>query len=138
MSEDALWDNARGKLAPFGRLVRIENRCDLGTPDFFYTLLRRSGWCELKHRPEWPVGKDQPLVLPKLTLDQMTWIEHEHKAGGRVSMLVQVDRDYIFADASMARMIYQKELTRRQIIDDYPTRINTHLHRKWILDWLTK
>ncbi len=143
MSEGALWLSARTKLAPFGRLCRIENRVDKGTPDVFYTLRRPrttisvSGWWESKHCPKWPAGADTPLVLPKLLLEQVTWIEDEHKAGGRVGMLLQVGKDYVFADAALTRRIYDRTVTRAELVFAYPGRIADSLTRPWLLHWLT-
>lgn len=138
MSEDALWLNVRDKMAPFGRMCRIENRVDLGTPDFFYTITGVSGWCELKHKPHWPEEATTPLVLPKLTLMQVTWIEDEHKAGGRVSMLVQVGTEYVFADAVLTRAVYERTVTRESILTTCPERFSRTLDRRTLHTWLTK
>ena len=48
MTERALWRTVRTALAPYGSLVRIENKVELGTPDVLYCLRGVTGLLELK------------------------------------------------------------------------------------------
>jgi hypothetical protein len=115
VSEADLWARVRAALAPHGRLVRVENRCDLGTPDVHYCLRRRpgdpatEGWLELKHVERWP-PLARSLRVPSLTLDQVTWHEAHAAAGGRAWTLVQVGREGLLLAPAVLRQLHEREL----------------------------
>ncbi len=46
--ESHAWSTARGHLAPFGVLERVENGVSLGFPDTVYCLVGVSGLLEMK------------------------------------------------------------------------------------------
>lgn len=116
MSEDALRQVVRDSLSPFGRLIRVENVVEPGTPDINY-LLRRyprvdpvCGWVELKHVDEWPKRKTTPLTIKSLTRDQVNWHTHWALGGGRVWTILQVARDYFLLDHLTLGMIFAGQL----------------------------
>ena len=121
MSEDALWDAVRGALSPFGRFVRVENRCDEGTPDVAYVLRgrgqvrRAEGWLELKHEPAWPVGRATPVAVRSLTRAQVNWHTTWALAGGRIGTLLQVGRTYLALDHLTVGALFAGDLTRRDL-----------------------
>lgn len=125
MSEGDLWRLMRSRLAPFGRLTRIENRCDKGTPDVAYTLCygkvgeapTRSGWIENKFLPRWPARESTPVRIDKLTLDQVTWLEDEARANGRAWCMLQVEDDYFLLDPRAVRRLYSGELTKAALFE---------------------
>ena len=134
MSEDALWTNVRGKLAPFGRVVRIENRCDEGTPDTHYALLhgRHVGWMELKHSTRVVT----PLLIESLTLEQITWHEDEIEAGGSVCTLWQLVDEYAMLDSLLLRHIFERRVTYESLRYAFPERIARSLTPGWLFKWL--
>lgn len=90
-------------LAPFGRLVRIENRLTdkLGLPDVYYVLRHVQGWLEEKIVP----ASGRP---PKhFTLDQVQWGEEEIRAGGRWHLLARCDREWWLMDVRQARQWWE-------------------------------
>jgi hypothetical protein len=104
MSEDALRQIVRRELSPFGKLIRIENMVNAGTPDINY-LIRRypkvepaCGWLELKHEDRWPTRRTTVFRCASLTREQVDWQTHWALAGGRVWTLIQVHRDYLLVD----------------------------------------
>lgn len=97
-SERALWNLVRERLAPFGRLERIENRLGVGFPDVLYCLRGVTGLLELKHEPWWSNDRMAGPVLRSvrsLKPEQVAWGQRWHAAGGHVYMLLQVERDYL-------------------------------------------
>lgn len=120
-SERGLWDTASERLQPIMLLKRVENKCDLGTPDVAWTCKlprgkdrhnciaydRYSGWLELKEE-FWPVRPETPLRIPSLTKDQVLWQEAWEEAGGRVATLIQADRDYLIVPPSVLRIIFER------------------------------
>lgn len=117
MSENALWDIVRKYLGPFGVLQRIENRVDVGTPDFLYLIRRATGLVELKHEEFWPVGARTPLVIKSLTLEQVLWLEAWARApGGRAWCLLQVARHYILLQPEVVRAIFLRQLVAADVL----------------------
>lgn len=124
-SERGLWSTVQPPLSPFLMLKRMENKCDLGTPDVAWTgqlpdgkprhgvrvYRRASGWLELKEC-EWPKRPETPLHIPKLTLDQVLWQEGWEKSGGRVATLIQAGRDYLIVPPAVLREILRRRVTR--------------------------
>ena len=104
--EANLWSYVRRNLGPYGRLKRIENRIDKGTPDVAYTIRGISGWIELKHVPLAPKRASTPLKIPHLTLEQVLWQEEERDARGRALSLVQVERRYFLLNPAVVRTLY--------------------------------
>lgn len=84
-------------MAPFGRMVRVENRLLVGTPDAYYVLRRISGWLEEKIVPK----SGRP---PKhFTLDQILWGEDEVRSGGRWYLLARCEAEWWLMDIVQAR-----------------------------------
>jgi hypothetical protein len=86
--------------APPGLLyLRVDNLCDLGTPDVAYCLLGVSGWVEEKLLPARGAPKH-------LTLEQVTWGERWTRAGGRWFLLGKQKSTWLLYNASGARALY--------------------------------
>lgn len=94
------------------RLVRVEDRFNEGYPDVLYCFRGSAGWIELKHLGQWPVRKETPVHLPKLTLEQVTFAESWDAAGGRCWVLLQVANEYLMFPSTVTRAIYERRLTR--------------------------
>lgn len=124
MSEARYWsDHVRPALAPFGRLVRVENAADLGTPDVAYCLRTApgapaaAGWIELKHLPAAPTRAATPLRIPHLTVDQVRWGEEWTAAGGRCWFLLRAGTEHFLTQPPWPRAIYRGEVTAAALAD---------------------
>lgn len=123
MSESSLWQLQREKLGPYGRLTRIENVIDKGTPDVAYTLkygravCTRSGWIENKYLPGWPARPETPIHIESLTLQQVLWLEEETRAGGRAWLMLQVASVYMLFNAIGVRAIFGRKYTATDCLD---------------------
>lgn len=113
--ENDLWASLKQNLEPYGRLKRIENSCDKGTPDISY-LLRRyakvdpiAGWLEMKWAPGWPYD-GSPLRVKSLTKDQVLWQEDWAAGGGRVFTLIRVHRDHLLVKPCLLRRVYERTI----------------------------
>lgn len=126
-SEAGLWATLNRKCGTLLCLKRIENTCDLGTPDVAWAgklpcgksngvriFRRANGMLELKEA-EWPARPETPLHIPKLKLEQVTWAEDWEVAGGRVAALLQVDRDYLLVPPGVLRLIFQRKTSRKAL-----------------------
>ena len=121
-SESGLWNLTRESLSLYGRLTRIENKCELGTPDVAYSLKIRdmpratSGWLELKHVVEWPAREETVIKVPSLKLEQVLWLEAEARSGGRAWCLLQINRAYILLTPMSVHKIYDGLLDKNALI----------------------
>jgi hypothetical protein len=114
MSEHTLWVTVRENLGRWGHFTRIENRGDKGVPDVAYTIKRpirgASGWIELKHAPRAPAETREPVRFGHPpTLEQVTWLESEARAGGRAWVLAQVASSYFLLPPDALRLVYTEE-----------------------------
>lgn len=144
MTESRLWSTLYSRLCVFGKLKRIENKIDLGTPDVAYCLRRPprlsvSGWLELKEAG-WPARPTQtPLNVPHLTIDQVLWQEDWGQLpGSHVFTLVRADHNYLLLDPPLVRALFERmisadELRRRSLVQ----RTDGHLPAKELLLCLT-
>lgn len=144
MSEDALWARTRTHLGPLGRLVRVENPIDPGTPDVCY-LLRRypkvapvCGWLELKHVPEWPKRPSTTFRIESLTLEQVNWQTHWALAGGRVSTLLQVAGDLLVLDHRRLAQVHALQHTRGSLLASAPVVAAKQFPTAELVKWLTR
>lgn len=64
-------DAVRRHLGPLGLWRRMEHSFDVGWPDWYYRMRRRSGWLEAKL-----------LTGAGLTREQLDWAEEEARWGG--------------------------------------------------------
>lgn len=71
--------------------VRIENRCELGTPD---VNLSEGTWIELKWCRSAP-KRGGVLKIDHYTTEQHTWAIRRHHAGGRVFVLLKVSNEWL-------------------------------------------
>lgn len=121
MTEANFWARARDHLSPFGKLVRVENPADPGTPDVCY-LMRRyptvppvTGWLENKHVPDWPKRTATALIIDKLTREQVNWATAWACAGGRVFALLQVGRSVLLLDHRTLAQVFAREHTQTSL-----------------------
>lgn len=77
--------------------VRVENSACPGTPDINCTL----GWIEDKWIPRWPKGEGI-VKCDHYTPQQRVWAVQRSLAGGRVWLMLQVERDYLLFDGKVA------------------------------------
>jgi hypothetical protein len=113
VSERSLWETVRRNLGPLGDLERVENRVGVGTLDVSYCFAGAEGTLELKYLHAWPRRQETPIVIPHLTLDQVTRQAKRAAAGGRVFTLLRVKGAcYALLDADATRRLYQRRLTR--------------------------
>jgi len=122
VTESNFWVTVHRKLAPFGRLERIENRIGAGTGDVCYCLrftgrAPGTGWLELKQLDGWPARAQTPISIPTLTLDQVLWLEGWAAAGGRAWLLAKIGCDLVLADPPLVRALYRGELVKTMLID---------------------
>lgn len=124
MSESRLWKTTRDNLKPFGRLKRIENLLEEGTPDVSYTLRRKpvlpasSGWCELKFLPYYPKRPQTLVRIDHLTLDQVNWLNAEADAGGRAWLLLHAAPYYLMLTPAQARRVYKVQYRADELLAD--------------------
>lgn len=117
--EANLWATVRRNLLPHGRLLRIESPLtEPGVPDVCYCVGGHAGWLELKEVAAWPARDTTPLRVPHLTLEQVLFAESWHDASGACHTLLQVDRDYLLLDAAGTRAVYERTVTRTELIGE--------------------
>jgi hypothetical protein len=90
----------REHLGPFGRMLRVEHRLEIGWPDWHYTLRGVSGWIEAKLFPR------SGRAPEAFTLDQLIWGEEEIRAGGRWTLLGRRGDEWVAYDAPGARALF--------------------------------
>jgi hypothetical protein len=116
----------RDRLKPYGLLRRLENSCDLGTPDVLYTLKFErparhdvrmfdvsTGLIELKE-DEWPVKPSTPLLINSLTRDQVLWQMDWERSGGKVATLAKIGQDYLWLRPEVLREVFRRALNKEQ------------------------
>lgn len=113
--ESGLWKTFKANLSPFGKVKRLEDSLEAGTPDVIYTLAnmrdrrRVMGWVELKQLPAWPVRDSTPVRINHLTLEQVIFAEEWEP---HVYMLLGVGReDFALLAPGTVRAIYERRLT---------------------------
>jgi len=117
VSEPALWQRTKAHLSPYGKLVRLENPIDPGTPDVLYCIRRKpamtpaTGLLELKHVPEWPARYGTPLRVAELTKEQVDWHAAWEQAGGSVWTLLQVGRTVLLLSPTTTAQVYERRHT---------------------------
>lgn len=109
MSENQFWTNAKTALRGLDP-QRIEG-ARAGTPDVNYA----DGWIELKQVDSWPAREDTPLRIAHYTPEQRTWHLRRSLAGGRIWVLLQVDRTVILLEGRVASEILGK-VTRTELL----------------------
>lgn len=143
--ESSLYNALHSRLIYFGRLDRVENRLGsgIGMPDVAYLLRRNprapafAGWLELKYEPRWPVRPETPVVLTKLTLEQVMWHEDYYRLGGRTFTLAQIGPGCVLLAARELRAVYERTLTRRTLLARSMVHAQQSLPAKEILKCLT-
>jgi hypothetical protein len=77
--------------------IRIENRCELGTPDVNIAL---GDWIELKIAKAPKRGGI--LKIDHYTQEQRTWAIRRHHAGGRCWVLLKVSSEWLLLRGEVA------------------------------------
>jgi hypothetical protein len=86
--EQALWDYvSRVMHGHWQHATRVENKAAPNHPDVAYSCNGQTGHIELKVVDHWPVAKDAPLTIPKLTNGQRDWLKQH---GGRSFVLARI------------------------------------------------
>lgn len=123
-SESGLWNTFKRNLSPYGKLVRIESSTGLGIPDvnclFQLTALGKpiEGWIELKEA-DWPKRDSTPLLIPKLSREQVIWQNDWYEAGGRVGTVLQVGRDYFYLTPVQLKVVFYRQMFKSQLMDPH-------------------
>lgn len=91
-----MWSVVRKALREFDP-VRIENRCELGTPDVNISL---GDWIELKIAE--PPKRGGPLRIDHYSIEQRVWAIRRHKAGGKVWVLLKVRTEWLLLKGEVA------------------------------------
>lgn len=99
MSERTMWDATRPLLSGL-HPVRIESLITPGNPDVNYSI----GWMELKNIEDWPVRPATPVRVDHYTQEQRTWMLQRKAAGGRVFLLLRIEktREWLLFDGRAA------------------------------------
>jgi hypothetical protein len=114
--ESSLWQTFKRHYDRGGHWVRIENSCELGTPD----VNGRVAWCvdwwiELKYSKAWPKRPRTVVRLEHFTREQKQWLVDRGKVGGCCGVLWQVGSEYLFFDWRAAP--YLGTLTRAELYE---------------------
>ncbi len=94
--ESVLWGHLRKQLlraAPSAHLVRVENMTCDGHPDVDLCVGGVATSMELKRVSYWPKRAATVVRLPHYTEGQRGWLKKRILAGGRVAVLLGVDRE---------------------------------------------
>lgn len=79
--------------------VRVENRCELGTPD---VNISTGDWIELKWHRKAPKKGGILKLDHDMTLEQRTWAERRAHAGGKVWVFLKVGAEYFLFKGEVA------------------------------------
>lgn len=96
MSEQSMWNRVRTALRGLDP-VRIENTCELGTPDVNYV----EGFVELKQVKRYP-KRGGVIRVKHYTEDQKTWAIRRHHAGGRVFLFLKISNEWLLFKGHIA------------------------------------
>lgn len=92
--------------------IAVENPKRPGTPDINYN----HGWIELKKAVS-PKRYDSPVRVPHFTEQQRRWMLRRARAGGRVHLLLQLDRGWVLLGARFAAARLDRA-TKAEIIEN--------------------
>lgn len=103
--ESSLWKTVKNNMKDKWEATRVENNISLGTPDVYYTIIQTGtmGWIELKHKKQWPKREKTKIKIDHFTPQQRNFLKNHGKLGANVFMLLQVDRDYLLFDWTIAK-----------------------------------
>ena len=87
--ERNFWRVVREVLRGHGRLVRVENRTDSGTPDVYWRTPETGAWLELKVATATGNGARSF----GLTREQIIWLDDEIQAGGPAFVALRAGRE---------------------------------------------
>jgi hypothetical protein len=117
MAEKDLWATMRDCVKRAGHFERLENMVGVGRPDVNYCVRGVEGNIELKWAERWPARANVPLALPHYTPRQRNWHRVRLSAGGRVYVLLEVQRPtptYLLFHANWARQRLGLDATRAE------------------------
>lgn len=92
MAEKDLSKMLMTRLKPYGHFARIENMTGVGMPDVSYCVNSHEGFIENKWRERWPARAGDVVTLDHFTPQQRIWIRSRRAAGGRVWVLLEVEK----------------------------------------------
>jgi hypothetical protein len=78
--------------------IGVENPVYPGTPDVNYV----EGWLELKWLRAWPVNPNTVVTIEHYTQQQRIWIYRRWCKGGRVHLLLQVQKEWLLFNGRVA------------------------------------
>lgn len=118
MSEKTMWGHLRKRVFLSSdhdwHAERVENRCCLGMPDVNWACsippepqlgipnVRAEGWIELKELKAWPKRPETVVHIEHYTQDQRIWARTRAMAGGNVTLLLKVKREWLLFDGTRA------------------------------------
>ncbi len=123
MSESSMWAGVRKTLKGLDP-VRIENSCELGTPD---VNISTGAWVELKWTRKAPKRGGIVKLDHDMTTEQRTWAVRRHHAGGKVFLLLKIGPEYLLFYGHVAAEFLGKltlEELREKAIGKWKIKIN--------------
>jgi hypothetical protein len=109
--ESNAWTAARGALAPFGVLGRVENAVAVGFPDVVYCIMGVSGLLEMK------------ATVASLTAEQVAFGARWVASGGIWHMLLRADDAWRLYDVvGAARVLAREEPHPLVVSREFPLR----------------
>ena len=101
-SESSFWRTLDKNMKEHWIAERIENSAKQGTPDVYFTMKAtgKMGWIELKYAHKWPRRPSTPMRFKHFTPQQKNFFRRHTKYGGRLYIMIQVQRDYFLFKGS--------------------------------------
>lgn len=93
--ENATGTTAMKWLRPYGDVQRVENRVGPGTPDMNGVTNGAEWWIENKWLHHFS-SRGGPVLLPKFRPEQRVWMRRRGQAGGRVFLLLGIERPHLY------------------------------------------
>lgn len=91
----------------------VENVVGSGMPDVNYV----EGFIELKYLPKWPERASTQVAFPKYYPAQRVWHTERSRAGGNVTLLARIGKDWLLFDGGYAAA-FLGGLTKEQMLQD--------------------
>lgn len=83
----------------------VENESSAGTPDLNWVYEGCEGWIELKRLGDWPKRPATRIRLDHYTKAQQAWGANQILSGGRWSLLVKVNNDYLLFTSTKGLLV---------------------------------
>ncbi len=85
--------------------IRIENRCEKGTPD---VNISTGAWIELKWQRKAPKRNIVLKLDHDMTLEQRIWAIRRHRAGGKSYVLLKIAQEWLLFEGYIAAELLGK------------------------------